>query len=130
MPDTIKPNNPNNAAQPQSQELSTQRSPNFLKIYSNAANIEVTAWDFNIVFGELRKADDKPFIEQFVAITMSPQHAKALAGVLASNVNEYEKHVGEIRLPQAQEAPSIPSSGNPSSPTQPKSPATVGFKPQ
>jgi hypothetical protein len=53
---------------------------------------------------------------------MSPQHAKALAGVLVHHVKEYEKQVGEIRMPQQPEA-QAPAE------TQPKAPTAVaGFK--
>jgi len=107
----------------QQQDLEAVRSEKFLKIYANAANIETTVWDFNLVFGELKKIDDKIFIEQTVAITMSPQHAKALAGVLAGNVKEYEKQVGEIKLPQPADAIGPTTTG-----PQPKAPASVGFK--
>jgi len=100
MPDTaIK----SETQQQQPQELETVRSEKFIKIYANAANLEMTPWDFNIIFGELKKSNDKVVIEQSVAITMSPQHAKALAGVLVGHVKQYEKMVGEINLPQPPE---------------------------
>jgi hypothetical protein len=82
-------------------QLEQTRSEKFVSIYSNSANVEATPWDFRIVFGELQKtgAGQISKIEQHVAVTMSPQHAKALLGVLHKNVTEYEKHVGEIKLP-------------------------------
>jgi hypothetical protein len=114
MPDPTKPEQP--------QELETARSEKFFKTYANAANLEMTPWDFTLLVGELRKAGDKVVIDQSVAITMSPQHAKALAGVLVHHVKEYEKQVGEIRMPQQPEA-QAPAE------TQPKAPTAVaGFK--
>jgi hypothetical protein len=100
MPDANKP-----TANPQPQELPAVKSEKFQRVYSNAANIEVTAWDFNIIFGELKKTEGKMTIEQSVMVTMSPQHAKALADILSNNVREYEKNVGEIKLPQAPTTP-------------------------
>lgn len=85
----------------QPQELEAIKGEKFVTLYANAANIETTAWDFNLLFGELKKRGDKFVIEQSVAIRMSPQHAKALAGILINNVKEYEKQVGEIKLPPA-----------------------------
>jgi hypothetical protein len=111
MADPTKPEQP--------QELETVRSEKFFKTYANAANLEMTPWDFSLIFGELRKTGDKVVIEQSVAITMSPQHAKALAGVLVHHVKEYEKQVGEIKMPQQPEAQAA----------QPKGPTAVaGFK--
>jgi hypothetical protein len=97
MPDNTKP------TPPQDQALPTTRAEKFVRIYSNAANMEVTPWDFKIVFGELKRTDGKPVIEQSVEITMSPQHAKALAGMLSTNVREYETQIGEIKLPPTPE---------------------------
>lgn len=92
-------------AKPTPLELPTIRTDNFVRAYANAANLEVTPWDFKLVFGELKKiSDGKTVIEQSVEVTMSPQHAKALAGILSANVREYEKSVGEIKLPQAPDA--------------------------
>jgi hypothetical protein len=76
-----------------------ERLENFLKIYANSANIEVSLWDFKLVFGELKTVGNKQVIEQSVAVTMSPQHAKVLAGVLNENVKKYEEAIGEIKLP-------------------------------
>ncbi len=98
MPDTEKP------AEPQV-EIETARSERFVVLYANNAEIETSVWDFRLTFGELRKAGSKLVAEQSATIIMSPQHAKALAGVLASNVREYEKKVGEIKLPMREEAP-------------------------
>jgi Protein of unknown function (DUF3467) len=86
------------------QELSTTRTEKFVRVYANAANMDVTPWDFKIAFGELKKSDGKMVIEQTVEVTMSPQHAKALAEMLGTNVRQYEEQVGEIKLPKMPEA--------------------------
>jgi hypothetical protein len=61
---------------PEQQELPTVRSEKFLRVYANAANMEVTPWDFKIIFGELKKSGSTMAIEQHVEVTMSPQHAR------------------------------------------------------
>lgn len=93
---------PDNAS-PQ-QQLESFRSDKFVTIYSNSAGLEVTPWDFRLTFGEMRpqEGNKPPKIEQLVGVVMSPQHTKALLGVLATYVQEYEKNVGEIKLPQPQ----------------------------
>lgn len=112
MPDPTKPEQP--------QELETVRSEKFFKTYANAANLEMTPWDFSLIFGELKKSGGKVVIEQSVAIIMSPQHTKALAGVLVGHIKEYEKRVGEIKLPQE---PDVQAPAEPKAP-----PATAGIK--
>ncbi|HEV2960452.1 MAG TPA: DUF3467 domain-containing protein [Candidatus Angelobacter sp.] len=79
--------------------LPVERPERFIRVYSNNAAFVVTPFDFMIIFGEVNRSPDKTFVEQTVAVTMSPQHAKALAVVLLNNVREYEKNVGKIVLP-------------------------------
>jgi hypothetical protein len=95
MPENVKPE-----SSQQQQVLPMVQAEKFATIYANSANAEVTAWDFKIIFGEIKKSQGKLVIEQSVQVTMSPQHAKALAEMLTSNVREYERSVGEIKLPQ------------------------------
>ena len=99
MADNHKPTSVLNA------EIDSTRSDKFQKIYSNAANLEVTVWDFTFFFGQLIKRNNKPCIEYELAVTMSPQHAKVLSQILAQNVKDYEANVGEIKLPQPDVAP-------------------------
>lgn len=92
---------PDNASGPQ-QQPEAVRSQTFMSIYSNSAQLEVTPWDFRLIFGELKpEANKPPKIEQLVSIIMSPQHAKALVQMLTTYLQEYEKNVGEIKLPVA-----------------------------
>ena len=90
-------------------ELDSVRADNFIKVYANSAQIETSVWDFKIIFGEIAKVGSKLAIEQSVAVSMSPQHVKALLGVLGSNLREYEKRFGKINVPlteaAAKEAP-------------------------
>jgi hypothetical protein len=86
---------------PDDPQLEFVRSERFTTVYTNSANLEVTPWDFRLTFGELQRVPNKsPRVEQFVAVVMSPQHAKALLAILRNHVEEYEKQVGEIKLPQ------------------------------
>jgi hypothetical protein len=89
-----------------SEQLESVQSSSYVSIYSNSANLEVTPWDFKLIFGALVKSEagKPPKIENRVEVVMSPQHAKALLGIFASNVQEYEKQMGEIKLPQPQPA--------------------------
>jgi hypothetical protein len=88
----------------QEQQLESVQSDKFVSVYSNSANLEVTPWDFKFVFGALVKGEQGklPKIENRVEVVMSPQHAKALLGIFTTYIQEYEKNVGEIKLPQPQ----------------------------
>jgi Protein of unknown function (DUF3467) len=96
MPDTKPP-----------EQLESVRSSSYVSIYSNSANLEVTPWDFKLIFGAIVRSETGklPKIENRLEVVMSPQHAKALLGIFASNVQEYEKQMGEIKLPQPQPGP-------------------------
>ena len=91
---------------PKEEELESARSANFLKLYANSVQIEANPFDFRMTFGEMAKSGSgKVAVEQLVSIIMSPHHAKAFLGVLASNLREYEKQVGVINLPAPLQGP-------------------------
>ena len=99
------PDNNNTKTPPQSQEpqrsVELVRAEHYIKHYSNSAQLQVSPWDFTFVFGEVEPSTDGTFkVEQKVGVVMSPQHAKALLGILSTNIQEYEKHAGEIQYPQ------------------------------
>jgi hypothetical protein len=83
------------------QQLPTVRSDKYTRIYANSCGLDINPWDFTFTFGEMKRDAGAviPKIEEQVAIIMSPQHAKALLGILATNLKEYEKAVGQINLP-------------------------------
>ena len=67
--------------------------------YSNSVQVRVSLWDFFLSFGTIvQNAPDNVQIHNFQGIFLSPQQAKALANVLAQNVQQYESTFGEIKL--------------------------------
>src|SRR5260370_630066 len=73
------------------------RSDSFVSGYSNSVQLEVTPWDFKFNFGEIVEATEQQLrVRLWVAIYMSPQHAKVLSEVLAKNVATYESKFGKI----------------------------------
>jgi len=86
---------------PQQQLPEQVKSDNFVSVYSNSAILDVTPWDFKFQFGAWLKPEGTkgPRVENKVEIIMSPQHAKALLGMLKFHIEQYEKSVGEIKLP-------------------------------
>jgi hypothetical protein len=94
---------------PAKAQLEIVKSDKFLKVYANSAQIETGPWDFRIIFGEATRSGDKVIVEQSVAVVMSPQHTKALLGVLATNVHEYEKQIAEIKMPPEEPPTALPA---------------------
>jgi hypothetical protein len=74
------------------------RTPAFVSVYANNAQVRMTSFDLNCVFGEVTgdDPDGSLIVEQRVSVTMSPQHAKALVGVLQQHMTQYEEQFGEI----------------------------------
>ena len=81
-----------------------------MEAYANYVSFATSPWDVTIMFGRA-VADNptKPYIEQRLAVTVSPQTAKAMAEILLRNVQAYEQQYGEIRY-----TPLQPSSEEPS----------------
>lgn len=70
--------------------------------YSNALQVHITNWDFQFEFGEMQPVSSETVqIRPVATLIMSPQHAKAMAGILSKNVAQYEKDFGEIRFEPA-----------------------------
>jgi len=68
-------------------------------LYVNASRSGLSPFDIRLTLGQVVETDDKPpaqIQEDFVALVMSPQHAKAFARSVAVTVAAYEKIFGEI----------------------------------
>lgn len=69
------------------------------KFYANSFTIKLSVYDFLLSFGEVEDVvDGELFIKKKVDIVMSPQHAKAMAGVLIKNVEMYEETFGPLSI--------------------------------
>lgn len=74
--------------------------------YTNGVQITASQWDFTCLFFHSVPAPAQPgeesITERRVAevVVMSPQHAKALAKILQTNVERWEALNGEIYLPE------------------------------
>lgn len=73
--------------------MQSEQSP--FNIYTNEIQISLSYFDFTLVLK--RMSDINP--QTFGTVTLSPQHAKALAQVLMSHVFEYERIFGQIQIP-------------------------------
>lgn len=67
------------------------------ELYTNSVDFGVSAYEFTFMFGlrGIKNGESKPIVN----VRMSPQHAKVMSLLLAKNVSNYEKEIGEISLP-------------------------------
>lgn len=74
--------------------------------YCNWINVVYSGWDFLFDFGQqapLRNAEGQVVgatVYRIGRLAMSPQHAKAVLGILQKNVADFEKQFGAISLPE------------------------------
>lgn len=81
-----------------------------MSFYANAVNFSASIYDVTLGFksqspqidqnGNVMEYNDKPKISVVdeIIVRMSPQHAKALAGLLVDSIKDYEKKF-DIKLP-------------------------------
>ena len=80
-------------------KIQLSNTADYRENYANSVQVRVSLWDFFLSFGTItQNAPDSVFINNYQGIFLSPQQAKALANVLAQNVQQYESTFGEIKL--------------------------------
>jgi flagellar protein FlaG len=85
--------------QPAAPKIQLSNTADYRESYANSVQVRVNLWDFLLLFGRVNQtAPDNVTIQNFQAIYVSPQQAKALLNVLQQNVSQYESTFGEIRL--------------------------------
>jgi len=69
-------------------------------LYVNSAQVRVTPYDFQFVFGQSAEMDaaNALVVNKLITLVMSPQHAKALLGVLQRHVQAFEQLMGSIQV--------------------------------
>jgi hypothetical protein len=95
--------NSREAEVPQGQQFQILRAPEFERRYANSVGISVTLSDLCLMFGTMGESpndDPRPAVIQHTAMFLSPQQAKLLLGVLANNVQAYERQFGPISIGQ------------------------------
>jgi flagellar protein FlaG len=85
--------------QPAAPKIQLSNTSDYRESYANSVQVRVNLWDFLLLFGRVNQtAPDNVTIQNFQAIYVSPQQAKALLNVLQQNVTQYESTFGEIHL--------------------------------
>jgi hypothetical protein len=79
-------------------------------IYIDAARMASSPWDIRIHFSLLKETEPGVVVdEEQVVIIMSPQHAKALMGVVVKNVKKWEDKYGKLPTSKDDEEETKPS---------------------
>jgi hypothetical protein len=75
------------------------RSPAYASYYTNHLSAMTTAFDITFVLGRVMNTDSegRSHVEQVAQVTFSPQHAKALAELLAKVLERYESAHGHVK---------------------------------
>ncbi len=80
-------------------KIQLSNTNDYRESYANSVQVRVSLWDFYLMFGTINQSSaDAVSIHNFQGIFLSPQQAKALANMLAQNVQQYESTFGEIKL--------------------------------
>lgn len=66
--------------------------------YTDSVNFMTNIYGFTLEFGVMQQQEEPPRGQ--VRIKMSPQHAKIMSLLLRKNVQEYERRIGTIILPE------------------------------
>jgi hypothetical protein len=70
------------------------RLDKFLSTYINSTGLATNFYDLTVIFGKVTVSDaGEPVVEDHAAITMSWEHAKALATGLKQAVDNYEQNL-------------------------------------
>jgi|SRR5579884_3327122 len=97
---------PTNGAGPKSQSATVERrekAPNFVSLYSNDIQVQTSPWDVRLVLGSVidPPTPDDPVLRvvQVGEVRFSPQLAKRLIEIIATQLKTYEERFGEIPVP-------------------------------
>lgn len=69
--------------------------------YANSVEVRVSLFDFVLTFGFAEEAtQERVVVRDLARVAMSPQHTKALLGILSENARVFEEKFGAINLPE------------------------------
>ncbi len=90
-------------------EVHFKKTEDYRETYANSVQVRMSVWDFQLVFGTMHQASPTEVdLNNFQAVYLSPQQAKALWNVLGHNLAQYEQTFGKLVLEPVHPAPSAP----------------------
>jgi len=66
------------------------------EIYTNSVEVLVSPYEFLLQMGLETQRKVKPICN----VRMSPQHAKIFLNILQQSIENYERNIGEIKIPK------------------------------
>ena len=80
-------------------EVRLLKTDDFRESYANSVQVRMSVWDFQLTFGTMQQVSATDVdLNNFQAIYLSPQQAKALWNVLGHNLAQYEQTFGKLAL--------------------------------
>jgi len=80
-------------------EVRLIKTGDFRESYANSVQVRMSVWDFQLTFGTMQQVSATDVdLNNFQAIYLSPQQAKALWNVLGHNLAQYEQTFGKLAL--------------------------------
>jgi len=90
-------------------EVHLKKTEDYREAYANSVQVRMSVWDFQLVFGTMQQASPNEVdLNNFQAVYLSPQQAKALWNVLGHNLAQYEQTFGKLVLEPIPPAPTAP----------------------
>jgi uncharacterized protein DUF3467 len=77
-----------------------ERSQDFIAAYANNVQVETSAWDVTLVFGQHENRQGNTSLKQRAAITLPWAELKYVCNLLLTNVAFYEFVNGSIKMPR------------------------------
>lgn len=79
-------------------------SEGYVTMYANDAQIQMTPWDFRLIFGQISSVpseEDPALLVRLIGdVRLSPQLTKKVALILIAQLKHYEATIGPIALPE------------------------------
>ena len=80
-------------------EIRLIKTPDYRESYANSVQVRMSVWDFQLVFGTMHQSSALEVdLNNFQAVYLSPQQAKALFNILGQNLAQYEQTFGQLTL--------------------------------
>ena len=76
-----------------------QRTEDFISLYANNFQVEQSAFDLKLIFGELNQSENKVRVDQHSSVTIPWVQAKLLIYYLQVNLAGFEVQRGKIKIP-------------------------------
>lgn len=85
-------------------ERRMEESQNYVSLYANDAQIQMTPWDLRIILGQISSTpspgDPTMLVRLIGDVRMSPQLAKKVTQILLGQIQLYERTIGPIAIPE------------------------------